>query len=236
MKRVAVVVLMLFAPIIRGETVDETVKRTFVFATKVFDNPTLSNRAYEQAFATCNYNTNAYIRILTELAVTNDVGVSECAFYALGGLDGGDQLAFLYSCASNSLYSANAVSAILRLQGCTPSSIALFESFLANTNYDAGVRSDFCGDIFRHAYKNSIDATNRLLATECALRFAATDTRRIRTLDRTMVLSDPTYEFSKRRLSVLRSVRDQGSNPYQMLYVTNAINEMVSYPEDDLPD
>ena len=48
--------------------------------------------------------------------------------------------------------------------------------------------------------------------------------------------SDESYRMSRRRLAVLRSVRDLEINSYQLNYVTNAINELVAYPEADLPE
>ena len=51
------------------------------------------------------------------------------------------------------------------------------------------------------------------------------------------MLQGPTYKFSKRRLSVLRAVLpDCQGYDNLMDYATNAINELVAYPESALPD
>ena len=55
-------------------------------------------------------------------------------------------------------------------------------------------------------------------------------------LDRNLVSTDPSYRFSKRRLAVMRAVSVKTLNDYQANYVTNAINELIAYPEADLPD
>ena len=71
---------------------------------------------------------------------------------------------------------------------------------------------------------------------EMALAFA----RDINTMnvgvDETLRTVDPTCRFSRRRLSVMRSARERLVNEVQSNYVANAINELVAYPEADLPD
>jgi hypothetical protein len=48
---------------------------------------------------------------------------------------------------------------------------------------------------------------------------------------------DDSYRYSKRRLRVLLNADLQRRPyPFQVNYVTNAINELVAYPEADLPD
>ena len=52
-----------------------------------------------------------------------------------------------------------------------------------------------------------------------------------------MVRDDESYRYSKRRLQILRAA-DILHCPYQyqVNFVTNAINELVAYPEAALPD
>ena len=55
-------------------------------------------------------------------------------------------------------------------------------------------------------------------------------------LDEAVCAADPTCRHSKRRLAVVRSAQNGCWNPMLTNYVTNAINELVTYPEADLPD
>lgn len=215
---------------------EDTVKQVFVQAGRVFDNPDLSDRMYERAFELCENDTNCYARILADLAETNDVRVARSAISWLGVYGKEGYLPFLYSCATNAAYADCAVGAILNAEGCTPLSVETFGTFLMNTNLSQEVRSDFCADVIRKTYLGLNGETNRTLAMNCAIRYAATANQNLMSLDRIMIYYESNYRLSKRRLSVLRSVRDLGTNPFQMLYVTNAINELVSYPETDLPD
>ncbi|MBE6381941.1 MAG: hypothetical protein E7049_02880 [Lentisphaerae bacterium] len=71
---------------------------------------------------------------------------------------------------------------------------------------------------------------------EVALDFA----RNVNTMnvgvDGALIQADPTYRFSKRRLSVMRGAQLRLVNEVQSNYVSNAINELVAYPEAELPD
>ena len=55
-------------------------------------------------------------------------------------------------------------------------------------------------------------------------------------VDAVFIETDSTYRNSKLRLAVLRSAYGLGVSQYQIAYVTNAINELVAYPETDLPE
>ena len=67
--------------------------------------------------------------------------------------------------------------------------------------------------------------------------FATTRNRNYYWLDHLLMQNDTSYRYSKRRLQVLRSADIlQCPYPYQVNFVTNAINELVAYPEANLPD
>ena len=46
----------------------------------------------------------------------------------------------------------------------------------------------------------------------------------------------PGYQFSKRRLNVLRDAERNMIIRFNEAFITNAINELVAYPEADLPE
>jgi hypothetical protein len=47
---------------------------------------------------------------------------------------------------------------------------------------------------------------------------------------------DPTYENSKRRLNVMRGAKERCISEFLTNYVTNVINKLEMYPEENLPD
>ena len=47
---------------------------------------------------------------------------------------------------------------------------------------------------------------------------------------------DMDSKYSKRRLQVMRLSMERCLNSFHTNYITNAINELVAYPESELPD
>ena len=85
-----------------------------------------------------------------------------------------------------------------------------------------------------YAYDES--TIERQLGVAYALNYAATTGKYTKWMDRVLQRCDPTYKNSKRRLSVLRAEYGLGLDHWEIGYVTNAINELVAYPEADLPE
>lgn len=86
------------------------------------------------------------------------------------------------------------------------------------------------------AWNCGVPLTVRAFAMETACGFASNVNQCHKWLDEAIMRHDVSYRYSRRRLSVLRSVRSRGINQYSYSYVTNAISELVAYPEADLPD
>lgn len=74
------------------------------------------------------------------------------------------------------------------------------------------------------------------LVEECSYRFFSADQVYDGWYDGLVCARLADYRLSKRRLRVLRSVFELGLNKYNEMFVTNAINELVAYPEADLPE
>ena len=219
----------------RAESVEERVKYLFVCRQGVFDNPDYARRMLEGTIGLCGNDTNRYARIIADLAHTNDARIASQAIAHLGRFGNTEQLPFLYDCATNGVHVGSALTAILGVEGCTESSVALFEDYLSNTNLSHDVRSDFCWRMYRKAVTETA-VTNRTLGANCAYRYAATENEFFRGMDHRMVFFDPGYRFSKRRLGVLRAVQDKVVSPRQSRYVNDELRELVAYPEGELPD
>ena len=77
----------------------------------------------------------------------------------------------------------------------------------------------------------------RTNALSVAHAFATEVNRNYYWLDHLLLRDDDSYRYSKRRLHVLRCADVQHCPyPFQVNYVTNAINELIAYPEASLPD
>lgn len=111
-----------------------------------------------------------------------------------------------------------------------------FARLFSSAGIDQFDRSDVCSEFFHKASESSVPLTLRTMAQQVALRYAATANLYFRRMDESMIETDHSYEISRRRLSVLRSVHALGVSQYQIAYVTNAINTLVAYPEANLPE
>lgn len=185
-------------------------------------------------------DTNRLARILAECAQTNDERVVESALEQLVKYGTFEQLPFLYSCVTNSNIGDKAIKSILRIEGITSNSVAAVRSYLSFTNaitrqqaYDRAIASrQFLG-----AMQNSAASTELKAAGLQIVRAFAADINTSNSIvDEALIAADDTYRYSKRRLAVMRAAYPRCFNEYQTNYVTNAINELVAYPEANLPD
>ena len=217
---------------------DAAVSREFVRTTGYFcGNGDPAGSSLKWILNTCcEGNTNRYLRIAKETAASN----TNFAYMAIALVEKhgsvGDQ-PFLYQYTNDVKCAAGALEAILKIGGLTEESVAAASAYIAGTNsYHVMDRNDVACELFRASAVSSAVGNLKYIAASNALNFAATSPD-VDYDDIGFRNSDPTYKFSKRRLSVLRSVLPQCQG-YEVLmnYTTNAINELVAYPESALPD
>ena len=135
--------------------------------------------------------------------------------------------------ATNEQHGATAVKSILRLEGVTSNSVATASRYLFSTNYRHRARYEICDCLVSQLAKTQ---ANRSQAERVVLRFLSDYNIYHDWLDAAMKRADPTYSLSKRRLSVLRAISLRETDAKDLSYITNAINELVAYPEADLPE
>ena len=188
----------------------------------------------------CWCDTNRLVSALKQIALTNDDYYASLALKRLGELGSTSDLPFLYSCATNPVCGDRALRSIIAIEGISSNSISAVQAYLSNTNAFCESAEDKFADICQFIVARTFELAEydiyRPRVMEMALAFA----RDINTMnvgvDETLRTVDPTYRFSRRRLSVMRSARERLVNEVQSNYVANAINELVAYPEADLPD
>ena len=185
-------------------------------------------------------DTNKLARILAECAQTNDERVVESALDQLEKYGTSEQLPFLYSCATNPLVGDMAVKAVLRIEGVTSNSVALAGDYFAIMDPPppgaTQTRDDVCIKLVDAAWDASVPVATREYALSAAYAFASNINQCHQWLDAAFMRHDDSYQYSRRRLSVFRAALLRGVNQYSRSYVTNAINELVAYPEANLPD
>ena len=185
-------------------------------------------------------DTNRLARILVEVAQTNNAWYSEMAMRELVKYGSAEQLPFLYSCVTNPAIGDLAVKTVLRIEGVTSNSVSSAQRYFALTNVPDSVdrsRTSICADLITLSGLDGVDASWRSNAMEVAAHFIAAPDCNAYWLDRLLLERDASYQHSKRRLANLRnSVAYATQWDFIYNYVTNAINELVAYPEANLPD
>ncbi len=217
---------------------DARVSREFIYTTKLTcGTENAAGSSLDWILHTCcNNDTNRYVRVAKETALTNDVFKS-VAVQIVRKHGGVEDVPFLYQCTNDLESAEDALEGILKFEGLTESSLAAASAFLALTNTCRSLERNWIAiKLFGCAAHSSASAELRALASSNALAFARSSDD-VRYNDRLLKGADPTYEYSKRRLSVLRAVLPL-CRGYEILenYTTNAINELVAYPESALPD
>ena len=217
---------------------DAEIKNAFVHISRLAHGD--ENGSYiRKALRMAGNDTNRFARVLRELAQEN-TNQTRRAIRSLGIYATHESLPFLYSYATNATYGACALKAVFAIEGVTSNSVAVAQSYLMLTN--EAVRVDrggatVCAALVKCARQEGVDANLRTNALAVANAFATTRNRNYYWLDYLLMQDDTSYRHSKRRLRVLRSADVlHCPYPYQVNFVTNAINELVAYPESALPD
>ena len=194
----------------------------------------LTNRAWFDG------DTNRLARLICELAQTNNADMASMMIDELEKYGTAEQLPFLYSCATNPAVANRAVKAVLRIEGVTSNSVAMLQSYLSFTNSISRQQAYYravAGKEFWACLQNSaVGVELKKSALQMVREFAADINTSNSIVDEALVAADSTYRYSRRRLAVMRSAYPRCFNEYQTNYVTNAINELVAYPEANLPD
>ena len=185
-------------------------------------------------------DTNRLARLIAELAQTNDVSLSSQMIVSLGKYGTPAQLPFLYSCVTNVQFGAEALRSIFAIEGITSNSVETLHRYLFFTNIVTSKtvyeKATVCKEVLETLCESSVTSDLFDDATFVVRHYASNVSTGVSMIDTALVQADTTYRYSKRRLSDLRAAYPRSFNEYQTTYVTNAINELVSYPEADLPD
>lgn len=204
-------------------------------------------------------DTNRLARLLAEIAQTNNVQIAQRSMELLGEYGTPAQLPFLYSCATNPAVGDKAVKAVLRIEGVTSNSLALVQSYVSLTNgfplMKRDNRSDVCGNVLKRVFADNTLSDYRTFVMDIACGFAGDVNVMPKGMDKTLVEVEPGFRFTKRRLAILRSAQVRLNERFQGMdtngvhfaaeshiydvqtnFLASAINELVAYPEANLPD
>ena len=215
---------------------DAKVKRMLVASNCYIDNPNAAEQMFQNAWRRCCGDTNRFARLLCEVARTNNVDIAENMISSLGWYGTPAQLPFLYSMTTNVQHGASAVESIMRLEGLTSNLVNFAGAYLSMTNASLKLQADVCKSLLSAAANTNMVSSARQCARDMVYRYALRANGSVMYIDYVFTTGDSSYRFSKRRLAVMRSVSALGVHPSSASYVTNAINELVAYPEANLPE
>ena len=192
-----------------------------------------------KALRMADNDTNRFARVLRELAAES-TNQTKRAIRDLGLFKTLESLPFLYSYSTNAVYGAEALKSIFAIEGVNSNSVAATCGYLTVTNaftqqmdYD---RSDVCEWLLKEVSTSPSIAYLKPSCLNAAVDYAQNISIMHKSLDEAICAADQTYRHSKRRLAVMRSAQNRCWNSMLTNYVTNAINELVAYPEANLPD
>ena len=216
---------------------DEEIATRIVLANSYVDDGRAAARDMRYAIGLCGSDSNRLCQIVGGIAETNaNVRHVGTAMRMLTRYGTSAQLPYLHSVSTNEIRGAQAVKAILRIEGVTTNSILAVSNCLAQMEIDVHDRYVLFCDFANRVYHLETNNACRVFGLDYIHRHALIENSFCLVVDEELIKHEPAYRRSKRRLAVLRSVHALGVNEFQLGYVTNAINELVAYPEVNLPE
>ena len=242
MKNTLIITVLLIMQFAFAETLiasDEEVKKDIIF----YIQPKCSQSRNDTKLVDTyfiNGNTNRLLRLLSDLIKTNDEWICTRSMWQYGKYATKSELPFLYSCATNSMCGDRALNTIISLDGISSNLLQTVGQYFSITNGfsvdDDANRSRFAEDLLKRVYRTEALLPYRERVFNMTREFALNVNLMHVSVDKALMRVDPTYENSKRRLNVMRGARERCISDFLTNYVTNIINKLEMYPEENLPD
>ena len=242
MKTTLIITVLLIMQFAFAETLiasDEEVKKDIIF----YIQPKCSQSRNDTKLVDTyfiNGNTNRLLRLLSDLIKTNDEWICTRSMWQYGKYATKSELPFLYSCATNSMCGDRALNTIISLDGISSNLLQTVGQYFSITNGfsvdDDANRSRFAEDLLKRVYRTEALLPYRERVFNMTREFALNVNLMHVSVDKALMRVDPTYENSKRRLNVMRGAKERCISDFLTNYVTNVINKLEIYPEENLPD
>lgn len=200
---------------------------------------------FSALFRYCHSDSNRYCRIAQDVySRYPDWQARLVAVKMIGDYGNETQVPFLERCVTDLRNGPTVISVLNRIEGFTSNSVLRTARYLSVTNEevftaDERAFSDQEWALNRLAFAATRPAVNvelRNFTRDFVFSYASNNCYQICEADRALIRICPSYKNSKRRLELLRYVLPRVPGLYGPEYVTNAINELVAYPEANLPE
>lgn len=221
---------------LNADVADDKAKAALIGSGLVIDTPGGAAAELRIVEQICNFDTNRIGGLVYELSQTNNTIIASRQLRLLGVYGSASHLPYLYNQLTNVALSASAMESIFRIEGVTSNSVVGLEHCLSLGAADWWWQLEVCKVAVARLKEQQPSAAISNQFSSCLLNSAKANAKVAVKYDAFLQKFDPTYKNSMRRLNVLRAVRSLELNEYQINYVTNAINELVAYPEANLPE
>ena len=214
----------------------DEIRRHIKLSAGVIDNPQIARNELAYALSLCGSDTNRFVEEIK--VVIEDVNASRKSrlLREVGVYGSAADLDFLTACATNEMCGASAVRAMLDISGLTSNVINTAMSVCSNRIVDCDEKVQICAAVWKKACAHGTSPDIADYGRNRILAYAATAGENVSWLDFYLRSIDHGYRYSNRRLAVLRAVNELHIDVDQRNFVTNAINELVAYPESALKD
>lgn len=244
--RVKILAVAIVSELMSLGATDEEIKHVIRVTSEAFDSIEVNESGLRRGLGMANYDTNRFTRLLQEIALSGTGRVEQAMIQDIGRFGNTNNLPFLYSCVTNPVFANLAIISTFKIEGVTTNSVNKLIQYLTfpeegdqPTIFDD--RANRCGWIMEEHNVMPSQPNHRYLLDTLIGFAASTNWAYAWALDEYVIRHDPVYRYSKRRLSSLRAsshveISNSTAHELQRNYVTNAINELIAYPESNLND
>jgi len=238
MKLIMAFVFVPMALLATHDVSDVQLRQILNRAIRYEDNPHASWGEVRYAIQCAGGNSNRVVSLMKQLVSEGTEDEAAAMFYIseIGKYGTNSDLPFLYQRVAATNLCEAAAGSVIRIEGLTTNSLAQISALAPAGLVDPWVSMGAWCRILEAAEACPTNALIRAQAVSNAVSYAARLTSYVETFDGCITHVDSSYRMSKRRLSVLRSVRDLGPNEWQTNFVTRAIHELESCPEANLSE
>ena len=229
---------VLFGLLAVADVTDAQLRHILERATRYEDNPHASWGEIRYAIREAGGNSNRVVSLMKQLIAEGARRTGITGFYIseIGKYGTSADLPFLYSKVAVSNLCEISVMSILRIEGVSTGSVARICALLPKDNPSNRCVVASWVTLAAEVRDKCSDVGVRSLMVSNAVEYASRQNVFSDRIDQSIMRLDPSYRMSRRRLNVLRSITNIGVHPSWTNYVANAINELVAYPEADLPE
>ena len=200
----------------------------------IFDNHSASVGEFTYALELCGADTNRFVSEMKEVVASDRNGSRSLLLRDIGRFGSQQDVEFLSNYMTNHACCIAAISGVMQISGLSTQVVDAVSGILTNRNVDCDTKVEMCALIWRKTFDVGLASDVVATVREKILRYASGATNEISWLDFHLRNIDPIYQNSKRRLLVLRAINQLDLNETQKMYVTNAINGLITYPESQL--